>query len=152
MEGGYLHGIHGEGSTLWTIIALIFWDVIYDSNIPDVFLSPFQAIPLDLDSPDFYNSREKSILNRLENLNNWSYQELSDWMKINWEGNHGKSSLVAWERFRDLDHLSGLVECIPMQVLAAVSERLLKNYRHYRSGFPDLIVWNLSEKVIKKQN
>jgi Fanconi-associated nuclease 1 len=64
-----------------------------------------------------------------------------------WEQNHGQSSLVSWDRFRDLESIGGLVQCIPPPVLAAISQRLLQNYRHYRSGFPDLTIWNPQQKV-----
>lgn len=147
-EGGYTEGVHGEGSTLWTVVALLFWDVIYLSDVPDVFLSPFQATPLDLDSPDFYPSRQAEIEQRLESVKRWSDDQLAEWIEGVWKENHGRTSLVSWDRFRDWEHLDGLVRCIPPHVLASVSERLLRNYRHYRSGFPDLIVWNPEEKVL----
>lgn len=51
-------------------------------------------------------------------------------------------------RFQSLDHVNGLVQCIPPEVLAAISQRILSNYRHYRSGFPDLTLWNPETKVL----
>ena len=39
------------------------------------------------------------------------------------------------------------MKSLGLEVLAAVCERLAKNYRHTRSGFPDLIVWNPNNKV-----
>ena len=66
MENGYTHGLHGEGSTLWTVIGLLFWEIIYQLEIDDVFISLFQAMPLDFDTLDFYQSRKQDIEKRLE--------------------------------------------------------------------------------------
>lgn len=147
MENGYTHGVHGEGSTLWTVIGLLFWDIIYKSEIADVFLSQFQAIPLDFDTLDFYKSRQSVIEHRLDCIRNWSSSEIVEEVAKIWNENHGQTSLVFWDRFRDLDHIDGLIQCILPHTLAAISQRLLRNYRHYRSGFPDLTIWNPTEKV-----
>ena len=40
---GYTHGLHAEGSIVNTITAILFWDIIYDHDVPDVFRSPQQA-------------------------------------------------------------------------------------------------------------
>ena len=113
-----------------------------------MFLSPFQAAPLDLDSLDFFPSRLPAIQQRLDLLAGWSNQDLVEWIRHVWNDNYGRISLVSWDRFRDFEHASGLLRCIPVQVFSSISERLLRNYRHCRSGFPDLIVWNPTEEVI----
>ena len=148
IENGYSHGVHGEGSTIWTVVGLLFWDIIYQSDVADVFLSPFQAIPLDFDTLDFYESRKDVIEQRLKCIRTtWSSSEIIEQIAKVWGENHGQTSLVSWDRFRDLEHIGGLVRCISPHVLAAISQRLLQNYRHYRSGFPDLTIWNPNEKV-----
>lgn len=147
IENGYTHGVHGEGSTLWTVIGLLFWDIIYQSDVADVFLSPFQALPLDFDTLDFYQTRKESIEKRLGDIRSGSSSEVVELIVKAWNENHGQTSLVSWDRFKDLEHVCGLVQCISPLVLAAISQRLLQNYRHYRSGFPDLTIWNPQEKV-----
>jgi len=147
LENGYTHGLHAEGSTMWSVIGLLFWDIIYDSNVSDVFLSPFQAYPLDFDSLDFYTSRQENIVKRLDALKNWSTDEITAHITNVWNSNHGATSLVSWDRFQNVDHVNGLVECISPEALAGISERVLQNYRHYRSGFPDLTLWNPQAKV-----
>jgi len=37
------------------------------------------------------------------------------------------------------------VRSMGLGLLADISERLSRNFRHYRSGFPDLVVWNEAE-------
>ena len=146
-ENGYTDGLHGEGSTLWTVVGLLFWDIIYQSDVADVFLSPFQALPLDFDSLDFYKSRKDVIEQRLDSLRQWTTNELVKWITNVWNENYGQTSLVLWERFNSVEHIEGLIRCIPHDTLAAISQRLLQNYRHYRSGFPDLTIWNPEEKI-----
>ena len=34
---GYTQGLHGEGAVVNTLAAILFWDVIYDISLPDVF-------------------------------------------------------------------------------------------------------------------
>ena len=55
---GAWYGLHCEGSCFRTLFGILFWDIIYSSQVPDVFLTPFQDAPLDLNTfPDFYMNR-----------------------------------------------------------------------------------------------
>lgn len=40
---GYPHGIHAEGSVVNTIFTILFWDIIYQDDLPDVFRTPHQV-------------------------------------------------------------------------------------------------------------
>jgi len=42
-----------------------------------------------------------------------------------------------------------IATCFGSGVISGICERLLKDFRHTRSGFPDLLVWNNSKKTIK---
>lgn len=64
----FFSGIHGEGSTFHALYGLLFWDIIYDGDIPDAFISPYQTHPLDLNHDSFFVRREQQILNHLETL------------------------------------------------------------------------------------
>ena len=146
-ENGYSHGVHSEGSIVCTLVGLLFWDIIYESEVGDAFLSPFQAVPLDFHTQDFYRSRQEAIERRLECVRSWSCEAVIDHVTRVWHDKKGQTSLVAWDRFADVDTIQGLLLCIPPSVMAAVSHRLLRDYRHFRSGFPDLTVWNPVNKV-----
>jgi len=50
------------------IFTLLFWSVLFDSDVPGAFETPFQMAPLDLVHDSFYSSREGSIQARLEEL------------------------------------------------------------------------------------
>ena len=80
------------------IPGLLFWDIIYQSDVADVFLSPFQTYPLDFDSLDFFPSRQQSIDKRLDCLKSWSTDEITDYITSVWNANHGTTSLVSWDR------------------------------------------------------
>ena len=40
---GYPNGLHAEGSVVNTIFTILFWDILYDDGIPDVFRTPHQV-------------------------------------------------------------------------------------------------------------
>lgn len=42
-----------------------------------------------------------------------------------------------------------IVECLGTSIVIDICERLIRDFRHTRSGFPDLIVWNYSTKKVK---
>ena len=63
-----------------------------------------------------------------------------------WERNFNLVSIVNWELFQSCDHLLGLLFCFTRSQLKGICERLIKNHRYTRSGFPDLTVWNVEKK------
>ena len=61
---------------------------------------------------------------------------------LKWASVYISASLCNWDLFKDAEHLSGLLKCLNGQQWRAICERLIKNHRHTRSGFPDLTLWN----------
>jgi len=49
-----LNGMHCENAFGKTLNGLLFWDIIFESSVPFVFQTPFQAVPLDFGTKDFY--------------------------------------------------------------------------------------------------
>ena len=47
-----------EGGIWSTLFGLLLWDAALFQPRPDVFRTPFQAAPLDLDTPAFYPTRQ----------------------------------------------------------------------------------------------
>ena len=41
---GWTHAVHAEGATLCTLHSLLFWDVVFGSEVPDVFRNSFQVL------------------------------------------------------------------------------------------------------------
>ncbi|ROT66235.1 putative fanconi-associated nuclease 1 isoform X2 [Penaeus vannamei] len=140
-DQGYTEGLHREGTTVNSLFGLYFWDALY-LPVSDVFRSPHQASPLDLDDPNFYAARKEWIDRRLGDMRLWSEERAVSELEQVWTQHIGKVSLVAWDLFRNLDHAKSLVASMGTNTLAAVCERLAKDHRFTRSGFPDLVVWD----------
>jgi hypothetical protein len=64
-RNGSWAGMHDEGHVFFTLFALVFWDILFDSNVPLVFQTAFQCAPLDFGTPVFMQQRSKSIEARL---------------------------------------------------------------------------------------
>ncbi|UYV69851.1 FAN1 [Cordylochernes scorpioides] len=128
---GYSCGVHGEGATMCSLFGLFLWDSIYQA-MENVFITPYQSTPLDLTSLHFLESRRESITATLAAVRDFTPQELESRVQEVWEAHHGESSLVSWDLFTSLSHL---------QLIADICERLAADFRHWRSGAPDLVVW-----------
>ena len=79
------------------------WRAIYDCDIPDTFLNPYHAFPLDLRTDHFYKSRKEVIDQRLEVIRCSAPDELSDMLGESWTEHEGVLC-VNWERFRSVEH------------------------------------------------
>lgn len=138
---GYPKGVHGEGSTFHALFGLLCWDVIYMSGIPDAFRSVYQALPMDLHSESFFTSREEHFIEAFRAIRESTTQELEGKVAATYEAHCGKAGLVQWERFSCAD-IQEIVRCLGPSVLSSVCELLARQFRHRRSGLPDLLVWN----------
>jgi len=139
---GLAEGLHAEGAVFNSLLCLLFWEIIYNSDVPDAFRDPGQALPLDWDSDHFYQGRKDGIDLRLAELRGLEREELAREVVVSWLEHHGIVSLVNWNIFNSEERLRGLVLCFDPVSLAAVLERMLLDHRSTRSGLPDLTVWN----------
>ncbi|MEM7350443.1 MAG: VRR-NUC domain-containing protein [Acidobacteriota bacterium] len=123
---------------LWkSLFGLAFWETLF-TPVAGAFQHPFQLGPLDLHTPEFRAARVVEIERRLEALraNGEPAQELlrtyDDKKPI---ANH----FVSWQ-----DDLKPLLELALSRLtgahLAWVFDRLSRDLRRYRRGFPDLFV------------
>ena len=71
-----LNGMHCENSFGSAVFGLLLWEVIFDSTVPYVFQSPFQAVPLDFGSKDFYILRKEKIEARLGQISEMTSEEI----------------------------------------------------------------------------
>ncbi|CAB3978435.1 Fanconi-associated nuclease 1, partial [Paramuricea clavata] len=147
---GYNEGIHGEGLTFTMLFTLLMWDVIFCDSVPDVFRTPFQASPLDIYSENFYANRKKLIDERLNEIENASVEKLTEWIEAKWKEQEGKTCVgIKWELFSGVRQITGLARCLGSKVIAGICEKFAKDYRHTRSGLPDLVVWNCTDLKYK---
>lgn len=101
----FISGVHDEGGTIKSLFGLIFWDIIYEHPVPDVFRSSYQHVPLDLRSGEFYKNRKERIDKRLETLRGWDMKYVQDYVEKIFNENEGKESIVNWQRFRNLQQI-----------------------------------------------
>ena len=142
-------GLHGEGAVVNTLCAVLFWEVFYDVRVPDAFRNPFQRMPLDHDTDDFYDNRAEAVDARLEQIERADDGQLEAMVRDRWEQSRGVASMASWELFRGWEHLSGLALCFTRPQLRGILERLVKRHRQTRSGFPDLTLWDPARKAVK---
>jgi Fanconi-associated nuclease 1 len=101
----FISGIHDEGSAIKSLFGLIFWDVIYEHPVPDVFRSSYQQVPLDLYSGEFYRNRKEAVDKRLESLCHWDMNCVREYMERILKEHEGKESIVNWQMFRNLQQI-----------------------------------------------
>ena len=146
---GYTHGKHAETSTLTTLYGILFWDIIWENSVFNVFVDKFQHGPLDLQTKDFYKSRQDIIEKRLNLFKSSSIEDICKMASDSWNSNFGYQCLgVNFELFESKDEFLSLLKCFKVDQLANLCEYFSKNYRYCRSGGPDLVVWsNQTDKV-----
>ncbi|CAD7696975.1 unnamed protein product [Ostreobium quekettii] len=139
-QGGGWRGCHSENGVWATIFSLVMWDVLF-SDVPDVFRTPFQSAPLDLDTDAFYPSRRSAIEARLAVLRSGGGREL---LASTWEDNFEVACQGINWRWHGLDELVEIVGCIGGPGLAEVCRLLAEDHKGWSGGMPDLLLWNPS--------
>lgn len=133
-----------------TLFGILFWDIIFDKTVDNVFVDKFQTRPLDIQSDLFYLNRKNSIDSKLELLSNAPIDFICDLYACNWELYWGyECSLVSWGLFQNLEELLGLVRCFQSEQLRQLFWNFCLNYRYFRSGGPDLVIWSTETSQCK---
>ena len=147
---GFTNGKHGETSSIMTIFGLLFWEIIFDNKIPNVFIDRFQTVPLDLNTDHFYLNRKESIDRKVQELRDHDIEYIFGLVEDVWNRFEGtQCSLVNWSLFENLDELKGLLLCFTNEKIASLCEYIAQGYRYCRSGGPDLILWSTKSKTVK---
>jgi len=137
-ENGY-GALHAENCPWRGLFGLIFWDIIYDTNVQAIH-HPLQRMPSDFYQPDFFRKRAPQIRQRLNELN--TALEIEQALESTFIEKFGTANvLVDWNEV-----LLELVRLIaqrltPMQIRAILLE-MATNLRENTRGFPDLMVWS----------
>ena len=74
--------------------------VFYDVVIPDAFRNPFQKMPLDHDTDDFYANRSEAVDARLDQIEGADDAELGEMIRDRWVGGAGNS--IELEEIRNI--------------------------------------------------
>ena len=148
-EEGYTEGLHAEGAVSNSIFGLLFWDIIYCSPVPDAFRLINQGVPLDLDYRHFYESRKEDLDRRLDQVANMTDDGVQTEIVRVFEEFQDEASIVKWDLFKSSQHAIGLILSLGVSLVAKICERLAKDHRFTRSGYPDLTVWNPEKRICR---
>lgn len=133
-----IEGIHGENSLWLMLFGLAFWDIIF-APIQGAFEHPFQHAPLDLYSADFRSAREELFRDRLAFLEKG--EAVSERLLKTYDDKFGRAnSFVSWVSW-DRESVERVVQAVGGPSLAKVADRLSRDIRRYRRGFPDLFLF-----------
>ncbi|KXZ52525.1 hypothetical protein GPECTOR_9g569 [Gonium pectorale] len=135
--GGGWRGVHSEGGVWGTLWGLLMWDVLF-ADVPEVFRSPFQTAPLDLDTDAFLPSRRELVDARLQAIAGGAAPEL---LRGAWSAHEGTWARgVNWER-QPLEELLEIARCVGGLGLSVVCRLLCEDCAGWRGGMPDLLLW-----------
>lgn len=141
-------GIHSESSYFTTIFALIFWDLLFEIEVADVFQTAYQTAPLDLTTDAFYPFRRQALEDRLQLIEE-DFEVAMKLLRRHHVAYHQVSCVgVNWSDYAGEDGIELLVKVargIGGLALALILRQFCEDYRHNRSGMPDLILWRARE-------
>ncbi|XP_068083865.1 fanconi-associated nuclease 1 [Anabrus simplex] len=146
---GFRKGVHAEGGIINTIFGLFFWDIIYELEVPDVFLNQYQSQPLDMRTGEFYKNRKEAVDKRLLEMKSWSEEEIRVIIEQRYTENDGKVCIINWKWFNNFIEVLDLVFCMGMNLVAKLCERLVKSFRIASTGFPDIVLWTPGEPKVR---
>jgi fanconi-associated nuclease 1 len=140
-------GVHSESSCFTTLFSLLFWDLLFEINVPDVFQTVFQTAPLDLNTDAFYPSRTTALEGRLKLIE----EDFDAALKL-LQKHHVTYHLVScvgvnWSDYSGEEGITLLIKVargIGGMALSLILRQFCEDYRHNRSGMPDLILWRSS--------
>lgn len=149
-ELNFTNGLHSENELFNILFFLLFYDIIFIQNdqIRDIYRFDFQKLPLDFGSDSFYANRKDNFQKRFNYLNDFTNENLFELIEQNYERYKNQKTIINLDSI-ELNHLKEIILCININSLLMICRRLAEDHRFTRSGFPDLIVWNLDEKKIK---
>ncbi|XP_015179797.1 PREDICTED: fanconi-associated nuclease 1-like [Polistes dominula] len=144
---GFNDGVHCEGALPVTLFYALFWEELFNIDIPGTFMSLYQIAPLDLFTKDFYKNRKERIDMKFNLLRSFDRESFSGLVEHNF---------LLYSRFESMMHVNmftnnikEIVYCLGPECVLKICERLISNYILWKAGFPDLIVWNLNDKSCK---
>ncbi|VDN19422.1 unnamed protein product, partial [Gongylonema pulchrum] len=100
-------GLHAEG-TLWhTVFGLLFYNIIFDSDIENVWFSETQMNPADLNDRNFYAHRQDLFELRFKEIEESNIDDLLREMENIYNLHYGvTNSEISWECFTDFKQIS----------------------------------------------
>jgi len=135
-----------ENHFWWTILTLLFWDVIF-AKIEGVwhpqfgdFPNEYQDMPNDLFTTEFYLRRQDLVKNRTREL---SASDVVEKVRESYKQNYGRNCRLVenWDKF-SFEQLTEPIRYVGSYDLLEILQRLLLNFNDNRAGLPDLTVYS----------
>ncbi|XP_011495150.1 PREDICTED: fanconi-associated nuclease 1-like [Ceratosolen solmsi marchali] len=145
-------GLHCEGSLPITLFVVCFWEEIYNDLVPSSFISYYQDAPLDLFTAEFFINRKQFIEKKIKFIHELNLDLFAHWMQERYSNYSKYKSLMPNNLFKNHQQFKEMVTCLGMNTVIGICEKLISNFRLWRSGFPDLIMWNavtLKNKIVE---
>jgi hypothetical protein len=138
---GY-HAIFSENEPWRMLFGLLFWDIIYDTNVKAIH-NPLQRVPSDFFLPDFYYKRSNQLSERMRQAE--TREQIEEIVRKTYEEKFGITNvLVPW--YDDgLEKVITLISWLNPEQIHKVLIEMAQNLRENTRGFPDLLVWNETE-------
>jgi hypothetical protein len=141
-DEGRWRGLHCEGGIWGAFFALFFWDVLFCSQVPGVFRSPFQTAPLDLGTDAFFPARAERIQRRLEEVSEADADDLERTIVARWAAHAGTACrMISWSRWTCGD-LVRIARCVGPLRLSVVLRLMVEDVGG--AGMPDLLLYRES--------
>ena len=140
-----LKGVIGENYIIPAIYFLLFWDEIFDDDIPLVFQSRYQSFPLDFFEKDFYINRKTKLDKKLDIINNYTKDELINHIRYKYEAKYGiKNPCILWESYlNNKNILMKISAAFGAKKLVEIFKVILNHgLKYVKIGMPDLFLWN----------
>ena len=138
---GAWRGVHCEGGVWGAFFALFFWDVMFASDVPGVFRSPFQTAPLDLGTDAFFPARKAAIERRLQEVSAADADDLERTIRARWAAHAGTACrTIAWSRWT-CNGLVDIARCVGALRLSVVLRLMVEDIGGSSGGMPDLLLY-----------
>lgn len=124
-----------ENRLMNTLFALAFWEQIF-APLPGAFSHPYQSIPHDMYSADFYTSRKAMLEQRIDEL---ATGDLTAILVSAYHQYHNYQCRWLHPRAVDAQLVADACTAIPAQDLIAIWRRMLFDPKENRRGLPDLL-------------
>jgi hypothetical protein len=125
-----------ENSLFNAVLGLLLWDVVF-APLPGAFYNSFQYRPSDFYAHDFHARRSDLLAQVWASINN--NEDIWRIVSARWQQKQGlMNPLVNWQDI-NLEIIRLALERIEHLHWRAVFERILRDLRNNRSGFPDLV-------------
>ena len=125
-----------ENSLFNAVLGLLLWEVVF-APLPGAFYNSFQYRPSDFYAHDFCARRKDLLAQVWASIDN--NEDIWRIVSVRWQQKQGlMNPLVNWQVI-DLQMIRLALERIDYLHWRAVFDRILRDLRNNRSGFPDLV-------------